>query len=548
MTESWPLARAAAAPDTSRWWLRTLVLGSTPVVVAAITGTMLWLAISLGELPAASIAESLPAWPLTIAAVLGGRLEGEFVNVSSTGVWGVAFALPLFAGLFVGRSLRSGGLRTYGLGVVASGVSHLLVALGLGLGVAFDPTSFGTAAVAWVPVSSFATAGLVWGVAWLAREREAARSAWLVLAASMVLGAGVGVVAAIGEGLSATLLPAAGLVGAMFGPNLAGFAMVWGSGIDAGMLGGARPDVGSFPAFADDVGHSVWIVPLVAFAGTIVAASRTPLIGSLSEFWRRSRDVVIGATLFVALVAALGSPRFRDGPGAAGEHWLGVDGIPGALVTPVLLLVGAVLVPPLAMSVRAGQRWPAEVIGDVGAKIGRVGGGVRGWASAPAGDPRTQVAPHHPAPADSAAPEPTGTPTAGATSVAGMPPGVAAQPAGPTWPVQPTVPAWPGQSAQTPPVTPHQQAAAPANPFEDDTPPPVSSVWTAVAPAADDPGAAPTATAVAPAVAPPTEATPASVPEPSWRHAPPPSFPPSAAPTGPSSTTGPSPFPAAGAS
>jgi hypothetical protein len=522
----------------SRWWVRPALLGLVPVATVVVGGVLLWAAAAVAERAAVTLTEALPGLGLAIGAVSGGRLGGDFVNVSTSGVAGVAFGLPLLAGLLVARWLGARPTTSYLVGAAATGSAHAVLAIGFGLFPVHDPTSFSVVTVVWVPTSSLVVAVLSWGTAWLVNERSLRRTAWIGLAALTATGLGCALVVALREGLRGDLLPGTALAGGAFGPNLAA-ALVWLPRTEAGVLGGPQADAQHLLAFSAEHGRWALLVPAVAVGLLVLAASRARGLDGPGDAWRRLRDLALGVAVVVPLAAAAASPRFFEPDGTA--RWMGVPDAPGSLVEPALLLLVLLVVPQIVAAVTTDEAWPRELVGAVRQRLGALVGSRRRtdrqewpvptpqlWGSTGRGvghgvapPPTAHGAMPAAAPGVPAAAWPTAPPVGGHAHLGGSP-HVGAQ--RPGWAQSP--------GGLQPPVH---------DPFEDDAAPPVSTAWSQVAPAATDPGgrAASSWPATAPA-APPSSPLAPAVSEDAWRHAPPPASPGAAeAPCAPGSGGGP---------
>jgi hypothetical protein len=476
-----------------RWWLKPMCLGLLPGLVACAAGVALWAAAWFGERAAVAPAEALPGLLLALGAVLGGRLEGDFVNVSTSGFSGLAFALPLLSGLLIARWLQRPSWRTYVVGILTTTATHAATSIALGAIRIYDPTSFATAQVSWLPVSSVLFTVLTWGTAWLATRRSLARTLWVGIGTSMLLGAGSAIMLAIREGFRPELLPTAAIAGSGFGPNLIAFSLVWTPGVEAGVIGARRPDVESLVSFAGGSGWWLLLIPTVAFGLLCLASSRAQQLTTAREFWLRQREILPIVLVAVPLTAAAASPRYWMTDDRAA--WVGVPDAPASLLVPSLVLLALVTVPQVVVAIRAGEPWPRDLVRSVSEQVRRLARPSRPTANAPWRPPVAEASWHVPA----------------------QPP-TAVQPSELSWsPPSCNV----GPERATPPV---------ANPFGEAPVPPVSDAWSQVAPAPTDPGAhSATSSSAAPiAVAPALEEDLTASAD-AWRHAPPPMSPAAAA-------------------
>jgi hypothetical protein len=487
---------------TSRWWARPAMLGLVPVATSVVGGVLLWAAAALAERAAVTLTEALPGLSLAIGVVSGGRLTGDFVNITTSGVAGVAFGLPLLAGLLIARWHGSRPSLSYLLGAVATGVAHVALAVGLGLFPLHDPTSFSVVEVRWVPMSSFLVATLSWGTAWLVSERWLRRTVWIGLAAVSATGLGSALVVAVREGLRGDLFPVAALAGGAYGPNLAAFSLAWLPSTEAGALGGRHADVQSLLAFSADTGRWTLLVPTIAVGLLVLASIRARGLDIPGDAWRRFRDLAVGVAVAVPLTAAAASPRTFEPNGTA--RWMGVPDAPGSLLEPALMLLLLLVVPQVVVAVVAGESWPRELVDDVRSRLGAL-----------AGPRRRMGQPQWPVPSQPS----WGPPGAGLGG--GVAPPVATQGSAPAvWPRSPAPHLGGHERVGAQPLDGPQLPGH--NPFEDDAAPPVSAAWSQVPPAATDPSARATSPWT-PASAPTVSASAApAVAEDAWRHAPPP--------------------------
>jgi hypothetical protein len=508
--------QAPAKEDTevrtsSRRWARPALLGFVPILTVVVGGALLWAVAAAAEREAVTLTEALPGLVLSIGVSGGSRLTGDFVNVSTPGFAGVAFGLPILAGLLVGRWLRSPRTSSYLLGAVATAGLHAVLALGLGLFRLHDPTSFLVAQTSWAPTSSLVIAALAWGTAWLVAERFLRRTVWLALATVTTTGIVSAIVVAVREGVRADLLPVAALTGGAYGPNLSAFSLLWLPPTEAGVLGGRAADVQSLLTFSAEAGRWTLLVPAVGAVLLVLASSRARGLHVPADAWMRLRDFAIAIAVTVPLTAAAASPR-TFGPNGS-SRWMGVPDAPASLLGPALVLLLMLVVPQIVAAVVVGDSWPRELAAGVRDRLGGLGASRRQ-------DHRQW-------------PMPTAQPTWGPTTPhagGGVPP-PAAYGAPPTaWPPMagPPVGGHPHHAAQPHVVAQAHDTSPPvANPFEDDAAPPVSTAWSQVAPAASDPGervAAPTWPAPASGSPAATTAAP-EVDADAWRHAPPPTPP-----------------------
>jgi hypothetical protein len=475
------------------WWLRPLCLGLLPGLVASGAGVGLWSAAWFGERAAVASTEALPGLLLAIGVAFGGRLEGDFVNASTSGFGGLAFALPLLSGLLIARWLHRPSPRTYVVGVLTTIAMHAATATALGAIRVYDPTSFSTAQVSWLPVSSVLLTVLTWGAAWLATRRTLARTLWIGLGTTMILGAGSAIIVSIREGLRPELLPTAAVAGSGYGPNLVAFSLVWIPGVEAGVIGGRRPDVESLVSFAGGSGWWLLLIPTVAFGLVCVASSRAQRLTTASELWLRLREVLLLVLVTVPLTAAAASPRYWMTDGRA--IWVGVPAAPASLLAPSLVILALFTVPQVVVALRAGESWPRDLVRSVTEQVRRLPRSSRSTANAPWRPPATEV----------------------------------------PWsiPAQPPIGGQPSEFSWSPPSFgggPTTVTAPVSNPFDEAPAPPVSAAWSQVAPAPTDPGAQGAASsASAPITAGPgCEAGPIASAD-AWRHAPPPMDPAAAA-------------------
>jgi hypothetical protein len=476
-----------------RWWLRPMCLGLLPGLVACAAGVGLWSVAWFGERAAVATAEALPGLLLAIGVASGGRLEGDFVNASTSGFGGLAFALPLLSGLLIARWLHRTSPHTYLVGILTTIATHAASATALGAIRIYDPTSFSTAQVSWLPVSSVLLTVLTWGTAWLATRRTLARTLWIGLGTTMTLGAGTAIVLAIREGLRPELLPTAAVAGSGYGPNLVAFSLVWAPGVEAGVIGERRPDVESLVSFAGGYGWWLLLIPTVAFGLLCVASSHAQRLTTAGELWSRLREVLPLVLVAVPLTAATASPRYWTTDDRA--LWVGVPDAPASLFVPSLILLALITIPQVAVAIRAGESWPRDLVRSAADQARRL----------PRPSRPTPNTSWHPPAAQHPWPSPPQSPTG-------------AQPAGLSW----SPPPFDGGPTM---------AAAPAhNPFGDAPAPPVSAAWSQVAPALTDPGAHRTTTSSPPPVTavPSSHADPAASAD-AWRHAPPPTDPAAAA-------------------
>jgi hypothetical protein len=497
VAEPWPMASDDATDGSDHGWLRDALLGTTPILIAAATGAVLWLAFLLGVRTAVTPIEMLPALPLAVGASLGGRLGGELVNLSHAGVWLVPLALPLAAALLVARSRRGFPPRTLAVGAATTVVLHAVVAGGLSFVEVYDPTSFATAKVAWVPVSSLAYGGVCWTAAAAISTWRLGRTVTIGAAVTVLLGLLAGAAVAIADGSPAGTVPVVALIGGALGPNAVGFSLIWMLGGHAGQLGGLAPATETFSTFARETTAWVWLLPTLPAALLAFAAWRGRLGHSGGAYGRRVRDVTVAVTVSVPLLASFAAPRARSGSRTTTETWLGVPDAPWSLVTPIVGLIVLVLVPITIAAVLRQEGWPAEALASLRTISRQSVAALAPQPPRPGHVGAPPYAPSHHAPAAWAA----SAPLAGASNPGPRP-----------------AAATPGLMAPAPGVS----DTPPANPFEDDLVPPVSQVWSDVAPAGPPPGAPPFG---------PSPQRGAG----DWRSAPPPSSP-NAAPHGPAVT------------
>ena len=484
VAESWPIAGTAQG-HLDRWWIRSLLLGCVPVASALGVGVMTWLLVYVAERDAVTFVEALTGVPLALAAALGGDLAGAFANIDTAGAWAIPFTVAVMSGLLTARWWRSSHLGSYVLAGAVTLVVHSAAALALGATEVYDPTSFSTASVLWVPASSVVTSGLAWLTTWATRERDLGRHLAVTVVATFITGAIVAVAAAVHVGVRAAVLLPVAWLGGLFGLNAVSFSLVWLAGAGAGITGGPTSQALSWSSVTASYGWSLWLLPVTGALLLIVAGTLSRGVGSPAAAVRRLRDLALTATLALPLVTAMASPRRQDVSRGEAEQYLGVtwDSLPsfiGPVGAVLLLLAGS-------MSVAALQRrepWPRATVDAT----------VR-WLKAPTGPRLT-------------------------------PAQVANRPATPSWP--PTS----GMDAPAPrPLramadvdtpTPAPTATVPTtHPFEDTSSPPLNPSWSAAQPAEGDPSTVRAPSVPTPPSAPPAIRNDAEI----WRTAPPPVLP-----------------------
>jgi hypothetical protein len=479
--------------------VRALALGAVPVVGGASAGLVLWFAAWGANVGAASFMEAGPAAFLAVATVLGGRFAGDFVTVSSGGLWAVGLLMPILAGLLISRWIpRSRVLVTVLVGAATTAVMHLGAVLLLTLPELHDPTSFNTASVGWLPVATPIYAAAAWGTAWVARVKPVARIIGVGLGVSALLGAGT--FALLADGGVGELVPAL-MVGALLGPNIVGFLLLWALGSNAAVLGGAEASPRSFAEMAADQGRWLWAAPATLVALLVVAGWRATVPDDGREFGRVARDLVMTVVLGALLVAGVASPRLAASSGSTSQdRWLGIPGAPVALLLPVVVVLVLLLGPMVARAIARGDEWPSAPLRAARWLITSRG---------PSAPPAPTTADWRSPPPPVAGPPPGYLP--GGTSTAWEPAWRSAPP--PTsngGPVQPA-----GAAGSLPHAGGPGTAQPPVDPFQDEGPPPVSEAWKDVPAAPNDPGS------MASPVGPPHEAVSGPADE-VWRHAPPP--------------------------
>lgn len=442
-------------------WVRAVALAVVPLVVAAAAGCLVWLVLWTARPGASTLAEAAPGVLLAIGLLLGGRFEGAFVHLQSDGYAVVALLVPLLAGLLIARWMPWVDRHVLAAaGFVVTAGFHAALLGGASWLEVYDPTSFQTAGVVWNATATAAFAGVTWATAWAVVQLELARTVWVGVGVTSVLGSIGFVLSAPGADPGA--LATAATAGLLLGPNVLLLAVpgALGAGFAAGDVG-ASVGVG-FPAIANEFGWWLWAVAFAGIGLLVLAAWRAEVPDSGIGFAHRVGYVAGAALAAIVAATVFAAPRLSSDTGS--DAWRGLAGGPWALWPQLLLLAALVLVPLVARAQWLGETWPGAPF----EALRRTAERVRTSPQPPAANTAWNLPPT----ASGPSPSPP----------SGVPPGGGHVPAHPEPPGQHASPAPAAPVSARPTATTAQPP--PHNPFDDAAPPPVNDAWSDV-PTAD---------------------------------------------------------------